>query len=192
MTTSAAMACHECLAQMLPSERFCRRCGAESTESRQSALRMQQYRDDTDDEPVSSAHRRDWLPTLTFGALTVVAAVAIGLAIVSFDRARTWQDRSDGWQSRAKASGARVADLESRVSDTETKLAVTRIALDKANNGQSALAAQGRQCLDNLSIALTADAAGDSAEAETAVTQARTSCDRFDASYTSLVSAAAR
>ena len=192
MTTSAAMACHECLAQMLPSERFCRRCGAEATESRPSALRMQQYRDDTDDEPVSSAHRRDWLPTLTFGALTVVAAVAIGLAIVSFDRARTWQDRSDAWQSRAKASGARVADLESRLNDTETKLAVTRVALDRANGGQSVLAAQGRQCLDDLSAALNAVADGVSAGAEAAVAQARTSCNRFDASYSSPESAAAR
>ena len=101
------------------------------------------------------------------------------------------QDRADETQARANTADERADKLEAALADATTKLAVTRIALDNANKDQTALAAQGRQCQNDLSSALGAIVDyGDSADADAALAQARTSCTQFDANYTTFVTAA--
>ena len=177
---------------MLPSERFCRRCGAESLDARLAALRRQQTRDEWVADGDTERPGRSWLTAVAVGALTIAAA-AIGFAIVNFENARAAQDRADETQARAKAADVRAAEFNVALRDTETKLAVTRVALDDANKDQTALAAGGRQCLDDLSAALNAIVdLGDSPDADSAVSQARTSCSQFDSAYTALVAASAQ
>ncbi len=196
MTTSAGTACPECLARMLPAERFCRRCGAESLDIRLAALRRQRTSDEWTAERCPGcppASPRSGCRAIAFGVLTIIAAAAIGFAIVNFERARSWQDRADEWQARANTTDVRADKLEAALADATTKLAVTRIALDNANKDQTALAAQGRQCLADLSSALGAIVDyGDSPDADAALARARTSCTQFDASYTTFVTAAGR
>ena len=69
VTTSAETACPECFARMLPSDRFCRRCGAESPEARLAALRRQQTAK-SGTRTATESPGRSWLTAVAFAALT--------------------------------------------------------------------------------------------------------------------------